>query len=146
MPRGRLWPQEADTVQGAVLAAIGKMFERTDAAATTLLAGTLPGALTDMLPEWEATLGLPDPCAGDNPTIEQRLDQVRGRFVGAGGQSRQHYIDFAAALGFTISITNGAPFVWNVTIVANAGALSNDVLKCELEAVQPAEGTLVFLN
>lgn len=139
------WPQEVDTVQGEVLAAIGKMFERTDGAATTLLAGTVPGALTEMLPEWEATLNLPDPCAGATPTIPQRLDQVRGRFVGAGGQSRQHFIDFAAALGFEIAITNGVAFTWEVTIVSNSGALPDDVLQCELEAIQPAEGTLVFL-
>lgn len=164
MPRGLLWPEEPDTVQTSVLRALARSFQRTDAAAMTLLSGTLPGSPTTMLPEWEATLGLPDPCAGTNPTIAQRLDQVRGRFVGAGGQSRQHFIDFAAALGFDISITNYAPFrvgistagnpvagddvtfVWGVTVNAITGDLPVDVLKCELEAVQPAEGTLIFLN
>jgi uncharacterized protein YmfQ (DUF2313 family) len=164
MPRGRLWPQEADTVQGAVLTAIGAMFERTDAAANTLLAGSLPGELTVMMSEWEATLGLPDPCAGGTPTFAQRCDQIRGRFVGAGGQSRQHFIDFAAALGFTISITNyppcragisvaGSPvcgdeaaYLLGVHIDAVTGDLPTDVLKCELEAIQPAEATLIFLN
>lgn len=164
MPRGRAWPQEPDTVQSRLRSAIGLTFERSDGHAGMLLAGALPGALTPLLPEWEATLGLPDPCAGASPTIAQRLDQVRGRFVGAGGQSRQHFIDFAAALGFVISITNYAPcragistagclvsgdevsFVWGVTIDEVTGNLATDVLKCELEAVQPAEGTLIFLN
>jgi len=164
MPRGRLWPQQPGTVQEAVRLAIGKTFERSDGDANMLLETSLPGSLTPLLPEWEATLGLPDPCAGAAPTFAQRCDQVRGRFVNAGGQSRQHFIDFAAALGFTISITNYAPFrvgistvgnavagdevifTWGVTIDAVTGDLPIAVLKCELEAIQPAEGTLIFLN
>lgn len=164
MPRGRLWPQQPGTVQEAVRLAIGKTFERSDGDANMLLETSLPGSLTPLLPEWEATLGLPDPCAGTAPTFAQRCDQVRGRFVNAGGQSRQHFIDFAAALGFMISITNYAPFrvgistvgnpvadddvafVWGVTIDAVTGDLPIAVLKCELEAIQPAEGTLIFLN
>lgn len=164
MPRGRIWPQEPGSVQESVRKAIGKTFERSDGAASMLLDSSLPGQLTPLLPEWEATLGLPDPCAGSSPTFAQRCNQVRGRFVNAGGQSRQHFIEFAAALGFAISITNYAPcragistagspvcgdevaFVWGVTIDAVTGDLPVAVLKCELEAVQPAEGTLIFLN
>lgn len=164
MPRGRVWPQEPGTVQEAVREAVGKSFERSDGAASMLLGSSLPGQLAPLLPEWEATLGLPDPCAGASPTFAQRCDQVRGRFVNAGGQSRQHFTDFAAALGFEITIENYAPFrvgistagspvsgdevafVWGVTIDAVTGDLPIAVLKCELEAVQPAEGTLIFLN
>jgi len=163
LPTGRVWPS-GDTVQGQVFHALGQTFVRSDGIASALLETSLPGAATSLLPEWEATLGLPDPCAGANPSIEQRLDQVRGRFVGAGGQSRQRFIDFAAALGFTITITNYAPFraglstvgnpiasddwtfVWGVTILATTGALSADVLHCEIEAVKPAETTLIFLE
>ncbi len=164
MPRGLAWPAEADTEQSLTLAAIAATFERSDGQASALLSGSLPGHSTPLLPEWEATLGLPDPCAGANPTIAQRLDQVRGRFVGAGGQSRQRFIDFAAALGFTIKITNYTPFragrstignplasdawtfVWGVTIVETTGALPVDALMCELEAIKPAETTLILLS
>ena len=164
MPRGLAWPMDPDTEQSRTLLAIAAMFERSDGYANALLKGALPGEPTPLLPEWEATLGLPDPCAGENPTLEQRLNQVRGRFVGAGGQSRQRFIDFAAALGFTIRITNYAPFraglstignplasdewsfVWGVTIVETTGALPVDALICELEAIKPAETTLILLS
>ncbi|RSU46352.1 putative phage tail protein [Sphingomonas sp. S-NIH.Pt15_0812] len=164
LPRGRAWSTDPDSVQGRVLAAIGEGFARSDAAATTLLAGTLPGAETAMLPEWEATLGLPDPALGDAPTIAQRLDQVRGRFVGIGGQSRGAIIAFAAALGFTIRITNFAPFraglstvgnpvasdawsfVWGVTVTATTGALPIAALMRELDAIKPAETTVILLT
>jgi uncharacterized protein YmfQ (DUF2313 family) len=164
MPRGLAWPTDPDTEQSRTLSAIAATFERSDGNANALLSGSLPGQATPLLPEWEATLGLPDPCAGENPTLEQRLNQVRGRFVGAGGQSRQRFIDFAAALGFKIKITNYAPFraglstvgnplasdawsfVWGVTIVETTGALPVDALICELEAIKPAETTLILLS
>lgn len=164
MPRGRVWPAGNDSVQHRLLDGLARTFERSDAAASELLAGSLPGRSAQSIKEWEGTLGLPDPCAGPNPSIDQRLDQIRGRFVGAGGQSRQRFIDFAAALGFVITITNYAPFraglstignplasdawsfVWGVTVVETTGALGVEVLRCEFEAVKPAETTLIFLQ
>ncbi|KQN00577.1 YmfQ family protein [Sphingomonas sp. Leaf25] len=163
LPTGRVWPA-GDSVQASVFRAFAETFVRSDGVAGALLDTALPGSVTPMLPEWEATLGLPDRCAGEHPDLQQRLDQVRGRFFGAGGQSRQRFIDFAAALGFTITITNYAPFraglstvgnpiasdawtfVWGVTIVETTGALSPAVLQCEFEAVKPAETTLIFLD
>ncbi len=165
MPRGRVWPDGTGSVQANVLHALGVGIERIDAAASILLDGSLPGSgQSSFLPEWEATLGLPDPCAGANPTFDQRRAQVRTRFIGVGGQSRQRYIDFAAGIGFEISITNYAPFkagrstvgnpvasdawsfVWGVQIVANTGGLSPDVLLCELDTIKPAETTIILLT
>ena len=165
MPRGRVWPEGSGSVQADVLQAIGMGLERIDAAASILLDGSLPGSTQSaFLPEWEATLGLPDPCAGANPTFDQRRAQVRTRFIGVGGQSRQRYIDFAAGLGFDIAITNYAPFkagrssvgnpvasdawsfVWGVQILANTGGLSPDLLLCELNAIRPAETTIILLT
>lgn len=162
LPRGRVWPNDPSSVQGKVMAAIGATCERTDAAAQFILAGSLPGsAQSGFVPEWEATLSLPDPCAGDSPTFQQRRDQIRARFIGGGGQSRGFYLDYAAALGFQISITNFAPFrcglssidvpitddrwsfVWGVTIEANVGGLPESVLFCELEAIKPASTTIL---
>lgn len=164
MPRGRVWRDDPDSVQGLILGGIAASFERSDATASAILAGSLPGAAESyFLPDWEAALGLPDPCAGTTPTFAQRRDQVRARFIGSGGQSRQRFIDYAATLGFIITITNFAPFrvghstvgqplagdawtfVWGVDVVSNPGGLSTDVLKCELDAIKPAETTVILL-
>ena len=53
---------------------------------------------------------MPDPCAGPSPTLQARRNQVVARFASSGGQSRPYFISYAAALGYTISITNYAPF------------------------------------
>lgn len=162
MPRGRVWPTDPDTVQARVIAALAQTPARLDQVAADLLARSLPGRNDDLVPEWEATLGLPDPCAGTDPSLAARAFQVQARFVGSPGQSVAFFKEFAAALGFTITITNWSPFqadvstvetplygddwffAWGVHVVTNTGGLSNDVLLCELDALKPAH-TYVFL-
>lgn len=139
MPVGRVWPNDPGTVQSAVLAALANEFETSDAAARALLVDSFPATAVDLLPEWEESLGLPDPCAGPNPTLQQRQAQVLARFTGGGGQSAQRFIDYAEALGFQIEITTYAPFragrsragqpvggsdwshAWRVTVIARNG-------------------------
>jgi uncharacterized protein YmfQ (DUF2313 family) len=164
LPRGRVWNGQPGSVQGTALLALAQSLEQSDADAAELLDESLPHHAVALLPEWEASLGLPDPCIGPDASDAQRREQVKARFVGGGGQSRQRYIDFAAALGFQITITAYAPFragysragdplysaayafVWGVTIVANTGGLPSDVLTCELEAVKPADTNIILLS
>ncbi len=164
LPRGRAWPEDADSAQRRVLRGLAASLERVDADASGLLETSLPGSISPMLPEWEATLGLPDPCLGGTPSFAERAAQVASRFARQGGLSRQRYIDFAAALGFDITITTYSPFrvgrtpvgngvasdswyfVWGVTVVTNRLGFSADVLMCELERIKPAETEVILLS
>lgn len=166
LPRGRAWPDDPDSTQQAVLRGLAASLERLDADASGLLATSLPGSISPMLPEWEATLGLPDPCLGGTPSFADRAAQVASRFGTQGGLSRQRYIDFAAALGFDITITTYSPFrvgrtpidnanaigspdwyfVWGVTVVDNHGGLAPSVLMCGLERIKPAETKVILLS
>lgn len=164
LPFGRAWLKDAGSVQAQTSMALSPSFERVDSAASNLLALSLPGENADLLEEWESSLGLPDPCAGPNPTTAQRAAQVKARFVGGGGQNRARFIDYAATLGFEIEIVNYSPFragrstcgnpcasnawtfVWGIRVLANTSGLSSDVLLCELEAIKPAETTVVLLS
>ncbi|MGF6978941.1 uncharacterized protein YmfQ (DUF2313 family) [Paraburkholderia sp. JPY465] len=109
-PRGRVWTREGDGTQAAVLDALGFTAEALDGAALTLIAAAFAGTVTDFLPEWEATLGLPDPCTGANPSTQQRRAQVVARLTNEGGQNAAFYIEYAAALGYQITTSNYAPF------------------------------------
>src|SRR5579883_2631705 len=100
MPRGRVWPQDPDATETAVLSGLAKAYERQTARANALLVDAFPATTFELLPEWEETLGLPDPCIGDSPTIEQRVGQVVARFAQAGGQSVAFFTAYAEALGF----------------------------------------------
>lgn len=162
-PSGRVWPDDPDSTQAKVFTGLAGALQRSDARAGMLLADLFPATTDQLLPEWEASLGLPDPCVGEGATAEQRRAQVVARLVAGGGLSAARYIAFAAELGFTITIQTYAPFrvgvnhcgdalyspsdtfAWGVTIVENASGLPDAVLACELEAIRPAE-TVVFLQ
>jgi len=110
LPRGRAWSRDPATTLTAVLDGWARAYARVDARQTNLLIDAFPTAAVELLPEWEATLGLPDPCLGPLPTLQQRQAQVRARLVAMGGQSIPYLTTVAASLGFPVSITEFAPF------------------------------------
>ena len=105
LPRGRVWPRDPASVQSQAVAGFAGTPTRLDAAAMQLIEDGFPSTAVALLPEWEESLGLPDPCAGPEPTIALRQAQVTARFAGLGGQSVAFYTGFAATLGFDITIT-----------------------------------------
>ncbi|MDR5857247.1 DUF2313 domain-containing protein [Caballeronia sp. LZ062] len=105
LPRGRVWPRDPDTVQAKVLSGLAPSYERQTARANYLLVDAFPPTTYELLPEWEATLGLPDPCAGTAPTIPARRAQVIARLTALGGASIPQLTAFAASLGYTVTIT-----------------------------------------
>ncbi|WP_454871799.1 YmfQ family protein [Paraburkholderia xenovorans] len=109
LPRGRVWPRDPDAQQTKVLAGFTPVFARLNARANNLLVDAFPPTTYELLPEWESTLGLPDPCAGEAPTTQQRVAQVVARLTATGGQSIAYYTAVAAALGYAITITQFVP-------------------------------------
>lgn len=105
LPRGRVWPRDQDAVQTKTFAGLAPSYVRNYNRAAYLLTDAFPATATELLPEWESTLGLPDPCAGTSPTIQQRRNQVVARFANGGGQSIPYFVNFAAQLGYTVTIT-----------------------------------------
>jgi uncharacterized protein YmfQ (DUF2313 family) len=109
LPRGRVWPRDPDAQQTAILSGFTPVFARLNARANNLLVDAFPSTTYELLPEWEETLGLPDPCAGAAPTTQQRVAQVVARLTATGGQSVAYYTTVAAALGYAITITQFVP-------------------------------------
>lgn len=109
LPRGRVWPREPDAIQTKILAGLTQIYARTNMRANQVIVEALPSTTFQLLPEWEATMGLPDPCAGVSPTVQGRRSQVVARFTGVGGQSVAYIVAFAKSLGYTISIKQYAP-------------------------------------
>ncbi|CCV60556.1 YmfQ family protein [Yersinia enterocolitica] len=106
MPSGLVWPRQLNGVQTSTLRALARSYQRSDEDARDLLDAAFPSTATAMLPEWEATLGLPDLCAiGEIDSIIQRQRVVVSKLFGIGGQSVAYFIRVAEALGYTISIT-----------------------------------------
>lgn len=109
LPRGVVWPRDQDAVQTQALTGLAPTYERSTARANYLLSDAFPATTYELLPEWEETLGLPDPCAGAAPSIQARRAQVVARFANSGGQSAAYFTQFVANLGYDISVENFGP-------------------------------------
>lgn len=110
MPRGLAWPKDPSSVMGQVIAGLAPTWVRHTHANNNLLVDAFPATAVQLLPEWESTLGLPDPCAGESPTLQGRQQQVVARLTNSGGQSIAYFIAYAKALGYTVTVTEFAPF------------------------------------
>ncbi|MDA8092358.1 MAG: YmfQ family protein [Betaproteobacteria bacterium] len=109
LPRGRVWPRNANSVQTSTLAGFAASFARSNGAAIDLLMDAFPSSTVNLLAEWESTVGLPDTCAGLQPTIQARRTQMLSRLTSLGGQSIAYFTALAAALGYSITVTQFAP-------------------------------------
>lgn len=167
MPRGRVWPRDPDAVQTKVLAGLTKHYEVQNERSAQLLVDAFPATTLELLPEWEASLGLPSSAAGPAPSIAARQALVLARFVGAGGISTADFTGYALLLGFEITIAGHAPFrcgqsrcggqlgdvermfAWTVTARALAsmpfGAYGQAVFESEFLRLAPPYAVLNFI-
>jgi uncharacterized protein YmfQ (DUF2313 family) len=132
-----------------------------------------PCGAVDLLPEWEATVGLPDVCtqAYWPGSIEQQQQLVCAKLAARGGQSRAYFIALAASYGFTITITEHPPwrlgldhlcppplgvagqgaigpigacqFWWEVNVISS-GPFDPSVLECVIRRAAPAHTVVTF--
>lgn len=109
LPRGRIWSRDPDGMPWLLSNIWAATFQRSAARAANLITDAFPATATELLPEWEDTLGLPDPCAGEAPTIEQRRAQVVARLTDSGGASIPYFVAFVKTLGYDVTITEFAP-------------------------------------
>lgn len=105
LPMGRAWPRDTGTNQYRLLQALAASFQRSGAAAATLLPAAFPSSASDLMTEWESTLGLPGIYGTLASTDAGRRAQIVATLTDSGGQSKAYFIALAAALGITITIT-----------------------------------------
>jgi uncharacterized protein YmfQ (DUF2313 family) len=161
MPRGRAWPRDPDAFLMALLRSLAPTYARSGAAAAGLVDDVFPATTNSFLNEWEESLGLPDPCTVLGATVTQRRNSILAKLVANGGQSPAYFIAVAAALGFTVTITEGAAGTHQWTIhapltsivyfragVSTAGeplaSWGNSELECRLTMLKPAHSQLLF--
>lgn len=167
MPPGRVWPRDPNAVQTKVLAGIAQVYATQTARANNLLVDAFPATTQELLPEWEATLGLPSLAAGPSPSIQARQTLVMARLVGSLGVSVAGLTQYAAQLGYNITIAQVVPpfrcgmnrcgqplgglehmFAIQVTATANAsmpfGAYGPAVLQDELTRILAPTTVLIL--
>ncbi|HCQ8415826.1 TPA: DUF2313 domain-containing protein [Klebsiella michiganensis] len=121
LPTGLAWPRDVESTQYAMVRSLAHSFARSDTESLTLLSGGFPSTALMMLYEWERTLGLPDDCAiGEMDSIGARQRAVVSKLISTGGLNRNYYISVAAALGYTIHITQFRPAMCGMSVCGDA--------------------------
>lgn len=112
VPQGEAWPRDPRSNLDRTLGGLAAWRGRVEVRADELLAEADPRTATELLPEWEEAVGLPDECLPAPETLADRRGLVVSRLVGAGGGTRAFFVDLANALGYAVTISEGtsAPF------------------------------------
>jgi uncharacterized protein YmfQ (DUF2313 family) len=111
LPRGTAWNRGSQSSLASMLGGWAEELARLDERCENLIDEADPRTTLELLAAWERNAGLPDVCTGPLDTIAERRDALIGRLAYRGGQSRQYFIDLAAALEYAATITEFSPFV-----------------------------------
>ncbi len=115
-PRGRAWPADEESVFQRVIRAVSMVWGDVDArAADLLMRESDPRVTVELLPDWEAAFGLPDPCISEPLTVADRQNALVQKMTTEGGQSRAFFTAVAARLGYAITIHEFSPFMAGVS-------------------------------
>ncbi len=120
LPQGYAWPREPGNLFEDLLLGIADELSRVDARVSDLLREADPKQTVELITDWERLTGLPDECSGLGTTLQQRRDAVVAKLAATGGQSRSYFIQLAADIGFTITITEPRPFRFGINSMGDA--------------------------
>ncbi len=158
MPTGPVWPRDPDTTQRRAIEALMPTYVRSWQTARQIPVEGLPTTTDTLLSEWEASVGLPDPCSGPDATLDARRAHVVTRLTQTLGASVPEITAYAAGLGYAITIAEfgdlafesefDLPFAdaawlsaWQINVPGTGPAL---VLECEMRRLNPADAVLLF--
>jgi uncharacterized protein YmfQ (DUF2313 family) len=112
LPVGWAWPREPETTIMRFWSAVAIESTRIQGRDCDLLAESYPCGAVELLPEWEAAVGLPNECTElVEWTVAERQALVCAWLAMQGGQSADYYIWLADLFGYTITIVEHFPYV-----------------------------------
>ena len=112
LPQGQAWPRSPQSTLVQTCDGLSQYWGFVDGRAADLLERESdPRQTLELLPDWERNWGLPDPCYTAPQTIGQRQLALVMRMTMQGAQSRAFFIEVAAMIGYSITITEYRPFV-----------------------------------
>ncbi len=132
LPVGPAWKQPDPIIQ-----ALGDAAARAHNRAVDLIDEADPRTTDELMADWERVAGLPDPCVTGEQSTPERYAALLTKLTSLGGQSAAYFVQLAAGLGNTVSISefdeftvdddvdaaiNGSDwnFAWQVTATATA--------------------------
>jgi uncharacterized protein YmfQ (DUF2313 family) len=94
----------------AELTAEGARLDAALALSVTAVDGVDPFRSLTWLSDYERVYGLPDACARDGQTLQERISTLAVAVLERHGVSRTFYIQLAAVLGYQIEVEEYQPF------------------------------------
>jgi uncharacterized protein YmfQ (DUF2313 family) len=135
LPVGWAWPRDPETTLARFWSAVAVELTRIQGRDCDLLAESYPCGAVELLPDWEAAVGLPNECTELVPwTVAERQALVCAWLALQGGQSIAYFTWLAALFGYDVTIqehipparagaaqagcatVGSCPFWWTVTI------------------------------
>lgn len=111
LPPGQAFPRDPGTTLHDLLDGMSIELSRLDARSEVLPAEANPSTTNELLTDWERIAGLPDKCSGTlEQTLQGRRKALRTKLTSTGGQSPAYFIELAASLGYTVTISEYRPF------------------------------------
>jgi len=150
LPEGAAWAKFSGSNMYTALRALMRVYRRVSGRVTDYFSEAFVPTTNEMLPEWEATLGI---VPNDNETIAERQANATAKFIEVGGQSVEYFENVANSFGYTVTIventnfrcgTNSSVdlipaenyvFYWHV--VANSSA-NGSTMQSEIDEYAPA--------
>lgn len=108
MPRGRAWPRDPEAYLPKYVSGFAQRLADLELSADELLLEMRPETTVQLLPEWETYLGLPE-CESTSQSFDRRRAAVVEKYHRKGGLQTWQIELIAAALGFTVTVTEQWP-------------------------------------
>ncbi|HEV8466029.1 MAG TPA: putative phage tail protein [Pseudolabrys sp.] len=121
LPQGQAWPRHPESILVQACTGLSEYWGFVDGRAADLLETESDPRLTiELLPDWERNWGLPDPCFfGQQQAMADRRRILMLKMTLLGGQSRAFFVEIMSWLGYTIQITEFAPYMTGVSRVGD---------------------------
>jgi len=111
LPPGRAISRDGGAQIEKLLDAMAEELARLDLRGEDMTFEANPLSTNELLPDWERVAGLPDTCGGaQSETLQGRRADLVAKLASVGGQTPAYFIQVAAKLGYTITITEFNPF------------------------------------
>jgi uncharacterized protein YmfQ (DUF2313 family) len=127
LPRGQAWPRDPGTTLVLTCTGLSEYWGSVDGRAADLLEiESDPRTTIELITDWERNWGLPDPCLKNPPAgLNERRLALVAKMTLLGAQSRAWFISVAAALGYTITITEYSPYMTGVSHCGDRSGIYN---------------------
>ena len=120
LPFGKAWNRDEDSILTEFLYGQAEEFARVEGRSIDLLQERDTRLAYELLIDHETDLGLPDDCSTLSETIQERRRVAHSKLIAVGQQNPAYFIELAAALGWTVSITEYSPFWCDISVAGDS--------------------------